>query len=172
MALAYNTSRSTRDIDAIFESKMLAYQIAAEVAAGRGDLPEAWLNDTVKIFPKPDGTIDPAATVFYQDVGLVIRVASPRYLFAMKAWSARESDEDDLRILWPLCDFASSSQALDYVEAAYPVGSLRPRSRYIVEQIANEFRERDFPSVQEVSRSQLGTSVSSRRRDGSPISGH
>lgn len=172
MALAYNTTRSTRDIDAIFEPKMLAYQIAAEVAAEREDLPEDWLNDAVKAFPMPDGTIDPAATVYYQDIGLVIRVASPRYLFAMKTWSARESDEDDLRILWPLCHFATSSQALDYVEAAYPVGSLRPRSQYIVEQIANEFQELDFPSAREVSRSKLGTWVSSHRRDDSPVSGH
>lgn len=54
MALAYNTTRSTRDIDAIFEPKMLAYQIAAEVAAEREDLPEDWLNDAVKAFPMPE----------------------------------------------------------------------------------------------------------------------
>ena len=172
MALAYNTSRSTRDIDAIFEPKMLAYQIAAEVAAERGDLHEDWLNDAVKAFPMPDGGIDPAATVFYQDIGLVIRVASPRYLFAMKAWSARESDEDDLRILWPLCHFATSSEGLDYVEAAYPVGSLRPRSQYIVEQIASEFQELDCPSAPGASNGKLRTGVSLHRRDGSPISEH
>lgn len=49
VTLAYDTRRSTRDIDAVFEPKAPVYQAAAEVAEQLG-LPPGWLNDAVKGF--------------------------------------------------------------------------------------------------------------------------
>lgn len=113
MALAYNISRVTRDLDAVFEPKTIVYEIAAQVArASRLDLVDDWLNDGVKGFlPGPD----PNATVFYENSGISVRVASPRYLFVLKAMAARESDEDDQRILYPMCGFKSKTDALDTI---------------------------------------------------------
>ena len=56
-----------------------------------------------------------------------------------EALSAREVDEDDLRILFPLCGFQSAGDALDAVASAYPDRLLKPSSQYLVEGTANEF---------------------------------
>jgi hypothetical protein len=137
MVLAYNTSRTTSDIEGIFEPKQLAYELAREVAS-EVDFPlrEDWLNDAVKTFPFPKNRIDVAARVYYEDAGLTVRVASPRYLFMMKALAAREADEDDLQVLWSLCKWRSAQEALDEIEASYPGAILRPVTRYVVESIA------------------------------------
>lgn len=135
MVLAYGVDRTTRDIDGIFEPKMVAYEIAAEIARDR-DLPSDWLNDALKAFPFPTGGVDSAAKVYYDEPGLVVRVASPRYLFAMKAWSGREADEEDLRVLWPLCKYASAAEALDEIEASYPTETIKVKTQYIVEELA------------------------------------
>ncbi len=140
MVLAYNTSRTTsdiEDIEGIFEPKQLAYELAREVAS-EVDFPlrEDWLNDAVKTFPFLKNRIDVAARVYYEDAGLTVRVASPRYLFMMKALAAREADEDDLQVLWSLCKWRSAQEALDEIEASYPGAILRPVTRYVVESIA------------------------------------
>jgi predicted nucleotidyltransferase len=136
MALVYNTERVTRDLDAVFEPKTIVYEVAAQVArASQLELADDWLNDGVKGFlPGPD----PSATVFYENDGISVRVASPRYLFVLKAMAARESDEDDLRTLYPLCGFNSKSEALDTIEAAYPNQPIKLTVQYLVEAIADE----------------------------------
>ena len=137
MVLVYNTQRTTKDVEGIFEPKLVAYEIAAEIArdSDLGLAPD-WLNDAVKIFPFPGGRADDEARVFIDSAGLSLRVASPRYLFAMKAWSGRESDEDDLRVLWPLCRYTDAGECLAYIESAYPPSTLKPRTQYLVEAIA------------------------------------
>lgn len=135
MALVYNTERTTRDLDAIFEPKTVAYELAKETADAN-EINHDWLNDAVKIFPFPGSAIDPVALVFYENEGITVRVASPRYLFAMKAWAGRESDEDDLAVLWPLCGFNGMRQCLDFLESSYPDGSLSVRTQYIVEDLS------------------------------------
>jgi hypothetical protein len=54
----------------------------------------------------------------------------------MKAVAARESDEEDLRILYPLAGFESAEEALDAVELAYPAQAMKPSVQYLVESIA------------------------------------
>ena len=137
MALAYNTARSTRDLDGVFEPKIVVYEIAAAVAhLSELDLAEDWLNDGVKGFlPGPDSS----ASLFYERDSLSVRIASPRYLFVLKAMSGRESDEDDLRTLYPLCGFASPTEALDTIETAYPTRRISPSVQYVVEGIAGAF---------------------------------
>lgn len=137
MALAYSTSRSTRDLDGIFEPKSIVYEIVRAVAA---DVPELnlapdWLNDAAKGFMPGE---DPNATVYFDGPGLSVRIASPRYLFVMKAIAARESDVDDLRILFRLCEFASANEAMDEVLAAYPTRTMKPNVQYLIEEIAME----------------------------------
>ncbi len=53
-AMAFNSRRQTKDIDAIFEPKARIYEIAAEMADERG-LPVGWLSDAAKgFFPQHD----------------------------------------------------------------------------------------------------------------------
>ncbi|MEO1062431.1 MAG: DUF6036 family nucleotidyltransferase [Actinomycetota bacterium] len=134
MALAYSTTRATKDLDAVFEPKEIVYQLASEVAAESTlDLPGDWLNDGVKSFlPGPD----PSASVAYERPGLTVRVASPRYLFTLKSLAAREADEEDLLVLFRECGYGSASEALEDVAVAYPAQPIRPATQYLVEEVA------------------------------------
>lgn len=135
MALAYNTRRATRDVEGVFEPKRLIYEAAARVAQRHGgEVPEDWLNDGVKGYMLGE---DPDATVAFQHAGLTVRVASPRYLFAMKVAASRvEQDDDDIAILFRLSGFTTVDDALDYIEATYPHLRLQPKCQYLLEEIA------------------------------------
>jgi hypothetical protein len=137
MAVAYNTDRVTKDIDAIFEPKSDAYRLIHLVADEMG-LPSDWVNDAIKLFLFPGNEVDQQATVCFEEPGLVVRVASPRYLFKMKIITGRASDEDDLRVLWPLCEYESAEACLQDIEDSYPEALLNPGVRYRVENLASE----------------------------------
>lgn len=132
MALAYNTRRSTRDLDAVFEPKGVIYQ-AARVVGDRHDLSQDWLNDGVKGFLPGE---DPNATTLFDRPGLSVRVASPQYLFAMKAVAARiERDASDLLHLYRLCGFASVEEALECVEQHYPPHLIPPKTAFVLAEL-------------------------------------
>ncbi len=136
MAIAYDRNRATRDLDAVFEPKAMVYEAAARVAAREG-LPADWLNDAVKGFlPGPD----PAATVALELPSLRVRIASPGYLFALKAAAARgERDADDLRLLFRLCGFADVECALDHVE--HTLGrsfKLAPKTAFLLRELLDD----------------------------------
>ena len=80
-----DATRATRDLNAVFIPTDVVRQAAAAVAQHRG-LTEDWLNDAVKGFlPGPD----PDAQRSYSSDSLIVDVASPRYLLAMKLFAAR-----------------------------------------------------------------------------------
>ena len=81
---------------------------------------------------------DSEATVFLEQSGLGVRIASPRYLFVMKARAGRETHLDDLRILYRLVVYSGADEAITDVVAAYPVSTIRPAVQYLIEGIAAE----------------------------------
>ncbi|WP_018349242.1 DUF6036 family nucleotidyltransferase [Longispora albida] len=132
MALAYNLRRSTRDLGAVFEPKDVVYQAARDVGKRHGLAPD-WLNDAVKGFLPGE---DPNATTLFDRPGLSVRIASPRYLFAMKAAAARiERDARDLLQLYALCGFSSVEEALDCVEEYYPAHLLPPKTAFLLREL-------------------------------------
>lgn len=48
----------------------------------------------------------------------------------------RESDEDDLHILWPLCRFRDGKECLRFIQESYPTGTLKLKMQYLIEEIA------------------------------------
>jgi hypothetical protein len=73
LAVAYDATRATRDLDAVFIPSDVVRQAAAAVAQREG-LAEDWLNDAVKGFlPGPD----PDAQRFYSLIGGQVRGACP-----------------------------------------------------------------------------------------------
>lgn len=156
MALAYNTRRATRDIDGVFEPKSLVYQAAERIAArhDEDELPGGWLNDGVKGFLLGD---DPAATVVFDHPGLRVRVASPRYLFAMKVAASRvERDADDIASLYGLSGFRSVDDALDYLGQTYPHLTLLPKVHYLLEELAAAGRTTQTATCGRIVRSTSG----------------
>ena len=134
IALAFSRRRITRDLDAVFEPKREIYQHAAALARDHG-LPENWLNDSVKGL-LPDKSPPVEGTASFTAPGLHVGVASPEYLFAMKAAAARlETDGEDLRLLARELRIRTPAQALDLVERFYGANRLTPKTQLILEAI-------------------------------------
>lgn len=91
MALAYNTDRASADIDATFEPRDAVLDAAA-VVARRRNLEKNWLSDGVRDYMPPEPDDHPRG----ERIGpsLVIEIASPEYVLAMKAMTTRKSDGD------------------------------------------------------------------------------
>lgn len=132
MALAYNSRRATRDIDAVFEPKTEIYEAAARLAARR-DLPGDWLNDAMKGFlPGPD----PNRRALFSSAGINVSVPSPEYLLALKVYAARvDRDTDDIKRLAEICGVSSSDEVLAITERIMGRGQLLPKAQFLVEEL-------------------------------------
>lgn len=136
MALAYSRDRITRDLDAVFEPKAAIYEEAHRMADERG-LPRDWLNDGVKgLLPdRPDS----GEQVTFAAEGITVMVASPEYLFAMKAASARqEADASDLLVLAARLGIRTASQAFATIERFYDRSRLTAKAQFFVEAAFDE----------------------------------
>jgi hypothetical protein len=134
MTLAYDTRRTTRDVDAVFEPKD-AVQAAARSVSARHNVAADWLNDAVKGFLHgPDNQSRPVLDT----PGLRVDVASPRYLLAMKLLSARDEDVEDILLLYRLCGFTAAQDGLDLVEASYPGRPIPVKIQYLLEELLGE----------------------------------
>ncbi|GAC1533512.1 MAG: DUF6036 family nucleotidyltransferase [Marmoricola sp.] len=132
MAMAYDTRRSTADVDAVFAPPDEVRRAAALVA-GRLGIPEDWLNDGAKEFMPGD---DPGRSSVFEGSNLQVAAASPRYLLAMTLLAARaERDQDDIRVLYGLCGFTTAEEGLAVVEAAYPQHVIAPRTKFMLEEM-------------------------------------
>lgn len=131
IALAFDSRRSTRDIDAVFEPKLAIYQASAAVAEELG-LPPGWLNDAVKGFLAGE---DPNATPVLDTPGLRCLSASPRMLLALKVLAHRVGeDEDDVRLLAAALDLSTSASVLRVAEEVFGE-RLSPAARFFVEEL-------------------------------------
>jgi len=131
MALAYSRERTTRDLDAVFEPKSLVYEQARLLADERG-LPPDWLNDGVKGL-LPDRP-DTGPQVTFASTGISVAVASPDYLFAMKAAAARqEADSEDLLTLAAILHLNTASEAFAMIERFYDPSRLSAKSQFFIQ---------------------------------------
>lgn len=134
MALAYNTRRATRDIDAVFEPKSSIYQAAERVGARHG-LPSGWLNDSVKGL-LPGG--DPDAREFLSSEGISVSIPSPRYLLALKVAASRvDRDPDDIRALAEICGYQTAEEVLDATEQVMDRRAklLQPKVQFLIQEM-------------------------------------
>lgn len=120
MILAFNAIPSTKDVDAIFQPKRKIYELSKIIAA-RHDLPDDWLNDSVKGFIRTDSF----------DYNLLIRldnlsvfVPEPGYLLAMKSIAMRigieSSDIDDIKYLINHLKLKSTDDIFNIIKKYYP----------------------------------------------------
>jgi Nucleotidyltransferase of unknown function (DUF6036) len=137
LAVAYDATRATRDLDAVFIPSDVVRDAAATVAEREG-LAQDWLNDAVKGFlPGPD----PDAQRFYSSDSLIVDVASPRYLLAMKLFAARaEIDADDIVLLYQQLGFTTVDEGLDLVEQAYPGRPIPAKVRFLLTEIVDSIQ--------------------------------
>ena len=133
MALAYNRERLTKDIDAVFEPKTVIYVEASHIAIEQG-IPKDWLNDAVKGL-LPDHP-DTKALTIYATQGISVSIASPEFIFAMKAAAARvEQDTEDIKLLAQILGITTSREALDLVERFYNRARISPKTQFILQEM-------------------------------------
>lgn len=166
MALAYRRERTTRDLDAVFEPKTSVYDEVHRIADERG-LPRDWLNDAVKGL-LPDRGDRPGEQVSFVSEGISVAIASPEYLLATKAFSARaEGDTEDFVTLARLLGITDADQALSVLERYYRPERLTAKSSLFVQSVyeVNDLSEPHQGAEREVF-------VSAHTRDGRPVAAH
>lgn len=149
MALAYEQGRLTRDVDALFVPAPEVRRAAEAIGVDRGLEPD-WLNDAAKGFlPGPD---ENPATVFESE-SLLVQIASPEYLLAMKLHASRdERDLDDATTLFGLLGYTTAQQGIDLLTSTYPIDRLLPRHRYVTQDVAERAAARraaERPTLQQ-----------------------
>lgn len=146
IALSFDDTRATRDLDAVFVPTEAVRQAVAAVAQDE-DLLADWLNDAVKGFVPPG--VDQAQRVVFESEHLRVCTASAEHLLAMKVAASRvERDRSDLELLVRQLGLTSSDQALDVARACLGPGyPIPPRAMYLLDEIFdNENRRRSRPA--------------------------
>jgi len=132
MALAYDATRVTRDVDSLFVPHGIVLEEARNVAEDLG-LPPWWLNEQASVYIS--GKDDPDKRRVFDHPGLRVTAASPRHVFAMKALAARTRDVDDLRVLAEIIGVESADAALQICAEFYPDEAVSPRSAAILQEL-------------------------------------
>jgi hypothetical protein len=131
MCLVHSARDMTKDVDALYEPKAYIHEIARQIAVEE-NLPEDWLNDSVKGFMTKDA---PSEKVMELD-GLIISAVSAEYLLTMKLMSARygEKDADDIAFLMKKLGITTSGQAYDIIKKYWPENRVLPKTMYVIEE--------------------------------------
>jgi predicted nucleotidyltransferase len=132
MALAYDATRVTRDVDSLFVPHGVVLEEARNVAQDLG-LPAWWLNEQASVYIS--GKDDPDKRRVFDHPGLRVTAASPRHIFAMKALAARTRDIDDLRLLADIIGIDSAETARLICEEFFPDEEVPPRAAAVIQEL-------------------------------------
>ena len=132
MALAYDATRVTRDVDSLFVPHGVVLEEARNVAQDLG-LPAWWLNEQASVYIS--GKDDPGRRRVFDHPGLRVTAASPRHIFAMKALAARTRDVDDLRLLAGIITVDSAEMALQICAEFFPDEQIPPRTAAVLREL-------------------------------------
>lgn len=92
MLFHYHELRSTTDVDSMFAPQKEISAAAHKVAERHPGLPPQWFNMQIHdVMPLHN---DDHPITYFNESGLIVRVASQQYLLAMKAMSDRRSEKD------------------------------------------------------------------------------
>jgi hypothetical protein len=132
MALAYDATRVTRDVDARFVPHGIVLEEARRVADDLG-LPPWWLNEQATAYIS--GKDDPGKRRVFDHPGLRVMAASPEHVFAMKALAARTRDIDDLRLLAGMIGVETADAALQICADFYPDEPIPARTDAVLREL-------------------------------------
>ena len=111
MLLEYDSFRRTLDVDCRIDGDVAKVLEVANLAGRRNGLDEGWLNQNMWMaWPQNS---DEQATTVYADDHLVVTVASPEHLLAMKVRTGRQKDRLDICHLAHFLQFSSAKQVWD-----------------------------------------------------------
>jgi len=93
MAIGLDSRRSTEDVDGLFKP-FTVVELEATAMAREYGLPEHWINQSAFAYMVFEVEDTEARTVHIG--GMHVRIASPRFLLAMKIAAGRLKDHDDI----------------------------------------------------------------------------
>jgi adenylate kinase len=122
MCLVYDARPSTKDVDAIFQPSEIIREAAKEIA-NEYELVNDWLNDGVKGF-----LVEHPRKVFLNLSHLVVMVAEPEYMLAMKSLSARidGTDSKDIEFLINKLKITTVDEVFKIIDKYYPRRIVKP----------------------------------------------
>jgi len=146
LILTLEARPATRDVDAVFERDATFVRAAARQVAADFGWDETWLNDGVKGFLSASDAGPEAKRLFreYPRSGtpsLRVLVATPEYLFAMKALAMRiggaegSQDVDDIRRLARALGIVNAKQAVAVVARYYPSEKIPAKTQLGLEEV-------------------------------------
>ena len=136
MALAYDSEKLTRDIDAaILHGHGAVIDSVRDIARSRG-WPSTWLNEQAT--PYMPKTPDRHGQVVFDHPALKVVAASAEHMLAMKVRAARSSDVDDTRRLLDETGLSEPEEVVTLVESVFPGESLGPRQRRWLEDVLED----------------------------------
>jgi hypothetical protein len=109
----------TQDIDALYPSNPKFNAVVKRIATTK-NWPETWINDAVKMFVSHYDT-DADWEIHTEEGGVVVRVARPQLLLAMKLLAGRgRRDTQDIDRLLDRCEITSMLAAKEIFDRYYP----------------------------------------------------
>ena len=136
MALAYDSDKLTRDIDAaIIEGHGAVIEAAREIALSR-QWPTTWLNEQAT--PYMPTVPDRRGLVVFDHPALKVVVASREHMLAMKVRAARSSDVADTRRLLQETGLSGADEVEALVESVFPGECLGGRQRRWLEDLLTD----------------------------------
>ncbi len=138
MCLVYDARPSTKDVDAIFQPAEIIREAAKEIAT-EYELASDWLNDGVKGF-----LVEHSRKVFLNLSHLVVMVADPEYILAMKSLSARidATDGRDIVFLIKTLKITAIEEVFRIIEKYYPRRIIKPATQFFLEEVFSERADR------------------------------
>jgi len=136
MCLCYKSREVTRDIDAIFEPKSVMNKMI-EVTASELNLPEDWLNDSVKGFLSDKAEF----SEYVKLSNLTINAASPEYMLAMKCLSARAdnvNETQDIKYLIKYLNIKSYDEVEEIILKYYPADRFLVKTKYLLMEVLED----------------------------------
>ncbi|GAA1937593.1 DUF6036 family nucleotidyltransferase [Agromyces allii] len=123
IAVLLDSRKSTEDVDALFSNLHLAIEVGQEIARERG-ISSHWLNSSIQSYiPTWAKTEDTEAKTLTFG-GLTVRLASPRWLLAMKMAAGRRKDAEDIVALIRFLDIHSAEEMADWTIEVHGEGSV------------------------------------------------
>lgn len=132
MAMAYDSRRATRDIDAIFEPQGIVVEEADRVARDLG-LPPWWLNQQASVYAAADR--DPGAPRVFDHPGLRVAAASAEHMLAMKVLAGRQRDVEDIAVLVSCLGLGTVADVLIICAHVFPDEPVPDRARLLLEDV-------------------------------------
>jgi hypothetical protein len=143
VALQVGREGLTEDIDTLHTPSPEVRKAAQRVALAKG-WPETWLSDNAKMYDSHFHT-DADWEILIEDHGVVVCIAGPRLLLAMKLLSGRgRRDETDIDRLLEALGFTSIKDAVAVFDHYYPMDVIKPNA---MRQLESRFPAKSAPNA-------------------------